>query len=309
MLSRIEQKLTSILGDDLATRTHLSVVEAPGPPTGVDAGSGAVLVAVSEMTPAPLFERDKFSFNGAQSRRILVVRFAARIEFFLRPEGNDTGELAAARQLLLDDMSLVSHGLGRETLANGKDFAVSDPDPGFRVLSFGLDTGGINRDLEGQFLTGFLRYRGDAEIWPPGVAQQEGEIRAIDTVMVPLPLEIAARNAVVRAGESASVRVRSLPPARVVTREPPATEALRLAVTVLSDAPPAERGVITSGSPGAETGFRIIAVTSPETAIAYQAPATGISRPRVEYVAIHLATPDAHRGVFLGSIAIRLEAA
>ena len=39
----------------------------------------------------------------------------------------------------------------------------------------------------------------------------------------------------------------------------------------------------------------------------YQAPAAPIARGRTEYVAIHLATPDGHRGIFIGSIAMRLE--
>jgi hypothetical protein len=112
---------------------------------------------------------------------------------------------------------------------------------------------------------------------------------------------------VVRAGETAVLKVRSLPTTRLITLEPRTDEPLRLAVTVLSDFPAAQRGTISGGTAGAETGFRIIDVAQPETTITYQAPGSGIDRTRIEYVAIHLATPDAHRGVFLGSTAIRLE--
>ncbi len=307
MLNRIETKLTSILGDDLVTRTHLSVITAPGPPSGIGSGRGAVLVSLAELTPAALFERGTIAFEGARSRRILPLQFAARIELFLRPAGNSATQTAAARNLLLEDLSLVSHALAREAVGSGKAFAVSDPDPGFKVLSFTLENGGINRDQEGQFLTGALRYRGGVEIWPPGALQPEGEIRAVDTTIAPLPLEISLQNSVVRAGETATLKVGSLPTTRLATLEPRTNQTLRLAVTVLSDSPPAQRGTITGGTAGVETGFRIINVTAPETTISYQAPGGGIDRTRIEYVAIHLATADGGRGVFLGSTAIRLE--
>jgi len=217
--------------------------------------------------------------------------------------------MTQARDLMLKDMSLVSHGLARTAVVNGKHFEGNDPDPGFRVLSFEFESGNLNRDPDGQLLTGGLRYRINAEIWPPGLVQEEGKIAIIDITTASLPMEIVARPAIVRADETASVLVRSLPATRVATLDPPGTQALKLAVAVMSDAPPAQRGSITGGTPGAETGFRIIEVTPPETTISYQAPATGISRTRIEYVAIHLATPDSHRGVFLGSTAIRLEPA
>lgn len=309
MLNRIEQKLAALLGDDLATRAHLSVVTPPGPPSGIDAGRGTVIVWVAETTLAALFERGTMAFEGNRSRRILPVRFTARIELFLRPAGNDTAQATAARNLLLEDLSLISHALARETVTNGKAFAVSDPDPGFKVLSFMLETGGINRDADGQFLTGALHYRGDAQIWPPGAQQQEGEIRALDTTIAPLPLEISLQNGVVRAGETAVLQVGALASTRLATLEPLTSQALQLAVTVLSDSPPAQRGTITGGAAGMQTGFRVIDVTDPQTTITYEAPASGIDRTRIEYVAIHLATPDAHRGVFLGSAAIRLEPA
>ena len=307
MLNRIEQKLTAILGDDLATRTHLSVLEAPGPPSTIPSGEGAVLVSLSETTSENQFEREIFTLSGSESRRVLPVQFAARIEFFIRPGGNSAAQTAAARNLLLEDLSLVSHGLARETMQNGKEFVLSDPDPGFRVSSFSMEGASIDRDQEGQFLTAALRYRGKAQIWPPGIVQQEGEIRAVASVLVALPVAIEVQHAVVRAGETATLKARSLPGTRLAGLAPPSSQILQLAVTVLSDAPPAQRGTISGGGPGAENGFRILPVTPPETTIIYQAPVAGIDRTRLEYVAIHLATPDAHRGVFLGSTAIRLE--
>lgn len=307
MLSQLERKLTSLVADGLSLRTHLSVLEAPGPPPALDAGSGAVLVSLSELTPATTFERGQFSFNGTQSRRILPVGFAARIELFLRPTDATPAGLASARETLLDDLALTTHRLAEESLTSGRAFAVADPDPGFRVNSFLLEGGGIQRDAEQENLSGVLRYRGSAEVWPPGEARPEGEILAVDSVIVALPLEIDARDAVVHAGQSATIRVRSLGGRRLMTRDPRETQPLQIAVTVLSDAPPAQRGSISDGSAGVETGFRIIDLTPPDTSVTYQAPASGISRTRIEYVAIHLATPERRRGVFLGSAAVRLE--
>jgi len=40
--------------------------------------------------------------------------------------------------------------------------------------------------------------------------------------------------------------------------------------------------------------------------IAYAAPPGTVTRPRTEYVAVHLATPDGGAGVFLGSTPIRI---
>ena len=307
MLSGIEGKLTSLVADALSTRTHLSALEAPGPAPALEAGKGAVLVSLAELTRAATFAPAQVAVDGARSRRVLPIEFGARVEFFLRPAQPDAAGLAAARELLLDDMALVSHGLGTQDVATGRAFASGGPDPGFHVTSFVLTTGGIARDLEAQHLSGALRYTGRGEIWPPGVTEPEGEIRSVDSVLVSLPLAIEARDAVARAGGSVTIRVRALGGRRQTSLQPPQAAPLRLAVTVVSDAPPAQRGAITGGVAGTETGFRVIELTPPETAIGYQAPATGISRTRLEYVAIHLATPTGQRGVFLGSAAVRLE--
>jgi hypothetical protein len=305
MLSQIESKLTALIADRLTERTHLTVVQAPRPTASPGAGDGVVVVSLTDVTAATRFEPTQLAVNGTQSRRVMPSQFGARIDFIMRPENGPAG--AGARELLLDDMSLVSHGLAGEDFATGRAFTVADPDPGFRVRALLLDTGTISNVSDAGNLTGVLHYRGNGEIWPPGVTQQEGEIRAIQSTIVSLPLEIVARDLVVRAGQLATIRVRSLHGQRLLERDPRRTEPLRLALTVLSDAPPAQRGSITGGEPGTETGFVVVEATPPETSIQYQAPASGISRSRLEYIAIHLAAPDRQRGVFLGSAAVRLE--
>jgi len=79
-----------------------------------------------------------------------------------------------------------------------------------------------------------------------------------------------------------------------------------LAVQVLADVPPAERGRITSGADAAAADVRVQEITQPDTVLIYQAPDGPIDRPRLEYVAVHLATTENLPGVFLGSTPIRL---
>jgi hypothetical protein len=310
MLSQIEQKLTSLIADRLVERTHLSVIEAPGPVPALQAGKGAVLVSLAEVSPESTFERARFKINGTQSRRILPIAFAAEVELFMQPAGATDAERANARETLLDDMALTCHRLAQDDLLDGSAFAVADPDPGFKVRAFLLENAAIRRDENPNGLSAVARYRGSGEIWPPGVVQPAGEIRAIDTLIVPLPMQIDARDATARPGQSVAIHVRSLGGNRLMVREPRQTQPLQIAVTVLSDAPPAHRGSITGGTLGVETGFRIIDLTPPDTRVPYQAPvAASVTRTRMEYVAIHLAAPDRKRGVFLGSAAIRLEPA
>jgi len=309
MLAGIEQKLTSLIADGLVARAHLSVLQAPGPVPALGTGKGAVLISLADVAASGSFERGRVAFNGTQSRRILPIEFTADVAFFMRPADATANARAGARETMLDDMALTFHQLAQDTVGNGAAFTVADPDPGFKVLSFLLEKAEIQRDGGPDALSGTLHYRGNAQIWPPGVVQNEGQIRAVDTVIVPLPLDISAKETVVQVGQRATILVRSLGGQRLMAADPRQTQRLQIAVTVLSDAAPAQRGSISSGVAGAETGFRIIDLTPPETAIAYEAPVANVTRPRTEYVAIHLASPDRTRGVFLGSAAVRLEPA
>jgi hypothetical protein len=85
-----------------------------------------------------------------------------------------------------------------------------------------------------------------------------------------------------------------------------ATASMRLAVTVLGDLPPEERGKVASGTAAPDAAFRLHTVGDAPVEIAYVAPPGAVTRPRTEYVAVHLATPDGAAGVFLGSTPIRI---
>src|SRR5262245_42939092 len=306
MLGAIERKLTSLIGDGLAARTHLSVVTAPGSSAVVAAAHGRLTVSVAEAAPREAFERgfvtDLKSAGGPASRRVLPLAFRARLDFRHQPAGNSDAELSAARSLLLDDLALAAHLLSAEAVRSGKSFVNGAADPGYRVLSFELDKAIVDRDVTNQSLTAAIEYLGTAEIWPPGVAQAEGAMAAVGPLAAPLPIELHPLKQEVVQGGTARIAVRGVP-ATTKTRGP-----LQLAVRVVSDLPPAQRGHIANGEAGAEPGLQLVAVAAPETVIDYAAPAGDPGATRLEFVAVHLATPDKRKGAFLGSAAIQLMA-
>jgi hypothetical protein len=309
MLHELERKLTALVSEQLVVRPHLQVREAPGPTPQLDPGRGAVLVGLMDVLPEAAFEREQFGLIGSQgarrSRRFLPLRFTARLQFFLRPTPAASG-LTEARATLLEDLSLTAHALGDESVRSGKAFAAAVPDAGFQVLTFELDKGAVEPELVQQTLAGELRYRGRADIWPPGVSREEGEVRAVDLVLTPLPLRIEMDDPAVRVGGTTRIRVQLEQSSRLVNPETGQRGALRLALAVVSDLPPGQRGAITGGDPGMETGVRLLPVTLPETVVTYTAPAGNPGAARIEFVAIHLATPEGKKGIFLGSAAVRL---
>jgi hypothetical protein len=303
MLAAIESKLAGLVGDGLAARPHLSVQVAPGGSEPASDGKGIVIVSVSGVLPRESFERGFHSaVSASASRRVLPVNFQARLDFHQRPAGPKDSDLFAARSLLLDDVSLTAHLLAAEDVRTGKAFAGAAPDPGYRVLSFALDNAVLDRDLTTQSLTAAIVYRGDAEIWPPGVTQPESAIVAPELVLAAQPIAIRPPAQPVRQGETAELRVGSLPPT-TSTRGP-----LQLAVRVVSDLPLNQRGTIVNGIAGAETGLRILPAGPGETVIQYAAPAGNPGAVREETIEIYLATPEQQRSVLLGAAAVRIEA-
>jgi hypothetical protein len=310
MLSGLEGKLTAIVGDGLSTRTHLTVLQAPNAVDNLAAGKGAVRISISDLLPQSIFERDHFTFTGSagaqSSRRILPLQITANIDFQLKPASVTPGGLASGRTLLLDDMALVGHLLETEVVHSGGIFKTAGADSGFQVRSFDLGKGTISNELVDGLLRGSLSYQGMVEIWPPGLSTPEGEMKAIERVIAPLPINVSAAKASVRVGEVANIHIGSIKGNRLLDLPGGNREALKLSIRVVSDLPPAARGQITSGEPGAETGSQIVATTEPETVIIYKAPTGNIGSTQLEFVAVHLATPEKKSGLFLGSAAVRL---
>jgi hypothetical protein len=130
-------------------------------------------------------------------------------------------------------------------------------------------------------------------------------MESVAPLLEALPLTIVPDDPVVSVGGSTTVRIRTVS-GRRVTAGGGAAESPRLALLVVSDLPPAERGAIASGTAGTEAGVRIVAASDPEVSVAYQAPTGDVGTTRSEQVAVHLARPDGTRGIFLGSAAIVL---
>jgi len=310
MLADIEKKLTAILGDGLVARTHVQVVEAAGRAAPA-AGKEVVTVSLPSMSSEAGFDREQARIspvNGgsASVQRILPLRFVAQIDFVIRPQDANITSINAARALLLDDVSLSAHLLAGEPVNDGRAFQTAAPDPGFEVLSFAFSTGTVSDILDGT-ISAQLLYSGVAGIWPVGVSQSQGTIVAVDPTLIALPIQTATDLPSVVAGTGTNVRIRSVNGQRLSNASTQARSPLQLAVTVVSDLPMGQRGTITSGNPGAETGLRIVTTADPETVVNYQAPAVNnLGNTRVEFIAIHIATPDGHSGVFLGSAAVAL---
>jgi len=309
MLNELEAKLTAVVADAVATRDGLSVEGSTNPPAPA-AGTGVVQVGLTDVSMATGFEpgqRAVFGGNGATaSRRVVPLRFGVSLDFARRPAESTESATAAARRLLLEDISLIGHALTAATVRAGTAFIPATADPGFEVRSFELVTATMPGRPDGGLVRGVLVGGGQAVIWPPGSASAEGEILAVDGLVAALPVGVTVHPSVVTAGGSATVRIRGVGGARLLDPTTGQRAPARLAVGVLSDLTPAQRGTITSGEPAIRAGFRIVPVQEPETVVAYQAPSGDLGATRTEQVAVHLATGDGATGLPLGVVVVAL---
>lgn len=310
MLHELERKLTAVVGEALAARPQVDVVQATGEAPAPPVGRGRVAVGLSALTAAPAFAsgllRDAAppAAGAGESPRVVPVAFEASLLFGRRAAAATPAALGEARTLLLEDASIVAHALGADGVSTGTAFVSAAPDPGFEVRAFGLAAGALALVREDQTLRASLTYAGHGVVWPPAVAGPADTIVQVEPLTEPLPLAIEADDRVVVAGGSTTIRVRSGAATRG-PRAPAQRTAPRFAVAVVSDLPPADRGAIATGEPGQETGLRLVPVAA-ETAIAYQAPVGDLGATRSELVAVHLARADGTKGILLGSIAIGL---
>jgi hypothetical protein len=310
MLAAIERKLAAIVADGLAGRPHLDVVVVRGGATDPPVGRGRLEVGLIGTDAMAAFEVDSFGVVGAgplPRRRLLPVSFTAKLNFLHTPVAVDAATLADARALQLDDLALTAHLLAASDVRSGQAFAAAADDAGYRVRCFGVGASVLVQDSARTALTASLTCNGEAEIWPPGSATSaESSIRRVERISEVLPVRIEVDRRAVPIGGTTTVRLRAIEGQRLVNPDTGATAPLQLAVSVLSDLPPAQRGSIQSGQPGAETGVRIVPSAGAETVITYQAPGGNVGSVRTEYVVFHLATPDNQRGIFVGSAAISL---
>jgi len=306
MLSRIEKQVTARIGDTLAARQHLGVFTAPGPAAAIEAGKGRIVIALESVTADKVFPRDEVSVlqkTPPIMRRVLPLHFTLVIRLRVRPNG----DIDAARTLLLDDVALTMHALSAAGRHDGTGFKPQG-DGGFDVLTFALADGKVLPDLVDGHLSAELRYAGSAEIWPPVPATAGDAVIGIDLHIAAQKIEITATPArVVTEGKSRIV-VGSLDPRRLMKNDG-SIGPLKIAVRVVSDLPPAQRGKITNGVAGAETGVRLVEVDAEtrQAVIDYVAPKAPLGGVGVEFVAVHYARPDDDTaGALLGSAAIAL---
>jgi len=305
VLGALESRLTAKVADALNGR-GATIVSAPLPINAPDAGQRSIRVSIDAVVAAPNFEAERTMFSGdapaLRGRRVVHLSFTARVRATAQPSALQAQPVSEARRLVLEDLSLVLHALDGTTFRAGTDLDAAG-DPGYDVLAFGLVGGSARPDLQDGAVVGELEYRGTVRVWPPGVSDAATPIRAVETVVETLPVEIRAAQAVVRAGEQTVVRVKVLSRTRGTGA---ARVPMRLAVTVLGDVPPADRGTVLAGAPSTLPGFSVFDVDRGMAAITYAAPAPGFTRARTEHVAVHVATPEGNPGLLLGSAAIRL---
>jgi hypothetical protein len=311
VLDQLERKLTAVVADAVAARPHLSVEQGAGAPAPPAAGKGILRVGLADLAPEAGFAREELAVDrggsaGAErAKRVLPLGFRARIGFVQRPESAAVADVRAARDLLLADLARVAFALAAGPVRSGQAFATAGGDPGFAVSGFALRDGGV-ADVSADDPSGRLEYAGRATVWPPEVAAGGDAIVGVDAVLAALPLRFVLGAPVIAVGATTTVQVLGAAGRRLMDTDPLTFAPLQLALTVLSDLPPAERGAITSGAPGARTGLRIVGAAEAAAGVTYAAPAGDLGSVHTEYVAVHLATPEADAGVFVGSVAVGL---
>jgi hypothetical protein len=311
MLSQFEQKVTAVVADAIPARPGLRVFAAPGPPDALANGSARVVVALRELTPAATFARDDIAASRTKPitlRRVMPLRFALDVRLRVRPDGTTAQALTDARATLLDDVSRAIHALHDDLLRGGQNFDVEGDDPGFSVTSFVLAAANVQPELVGELVAADLRYVGNAEIWPPNVTEPGDEIADVDVIAAAQPLRITAGPSRLAAGGTSTIRIQSIHGTTFQKERDPRLP-LQLAVHVVSDLPPADRGTIANGTPGA-AGLQLVTVNVKQgvATIDYVAPQS-VSRSLAEMVVVHFALPDKTAGVLLGSVTITVEKA
>lgn len=309
MLDALESRLAALIGDVLAARTHLGVVAGPPGDDAPAAGVGEVAVRIDSVAPSAQFAEGFSEQIGAplQERRVLPLDTVAVASFILSPSGSSLNpDRAGARTRMLTDLSLVMHAMAETRYVDGRAFVPAAPDPGFAVRAFRLISGGILPEENDGRVRAELRWQLRADIWPAGVTQALGLIDAVDVFVAAAPLRLTAERMHLRTGESTALTISGLPADRLAAVDAGTREPARLALRVESTLPPADRGRITTGTDGAETGVRLVDAADSTFAATYAAPTGALGTTRAETIAVHVATDAGARGLYLGGLTIGL---
>jgi hypothetical protein len=314
VLSEFETRLVARVAELVAARAGLSVAQAGGAPPALPSGEGRVLIGVADVAPdstrgfAPGDRRPEAEFPPAVRIRVVPVRATVTLAFRRRGASASDADLRAARRTLLEDVTLVLHGLDAETTRTGANLGGAGPDPGFAVGEFVLSDVTVSAAPTGDEQTATASYLARLLVWPPGETAEVGIVSAVDALLEAQPLQITVDPPVLAAGGTATVRIRGVAGSRLSDVDTGVREPVRLAVGIRSDLPPADRGTVTGGTAGAVAGFRIVPVTGAETVVSYAAPAGPLGTVRGEEVVVHLAVIGDQVGVRLGSVSVGLRA-
>lgn len=309
MLDQLENRITALLGDRLAARTHLAVSAGGGTADGLSAGAGSVAVRLEEVSRTTFFAPRDMRLDAGTTRRVLPVQARLTVDFALRPaEPPGNPDIATARSLLLADVSVLLHAFGAAEIVDGRAFAPAAPDPGYFVHEVELQSAAIAPQMTGTLLRASLGWNVQVDIWPVGLTEDLGTIDAVDVFIGATPLRLTALRQRLRVGETTELRITGLPVERLVAVDAATRAPALLALRVESDLPQAERGRIASGTEGTEAGVRLIAAADGAWVAQYAAPTGALGTTRSETIAVHIATPEGGRGLFLGGLTVGLSA-
>ena len=313
MLDGLETKLVAAVADAVTGRANLDVVQSAGPGDDPTAGRTVARIGVDSVAPERGFDRDVIEVTGPStapvSRRVLPVQFVAAAHFAARPTDGGAPARTAARTQLVGDVSAVAHAVAGPTFVAGSAFDV-EGDPGFTVRSFALADGDLDPDPvvgdDPALLRAVLHWDGRAIVWPTSPPGPEGVMLGVDVALNATPLVLSAAVPVVTRGGDTVVSIGGIGGRRLTDVDPPTREPLALAISVTSDLPPADRGRIDGGAAGTEPGVRIVPIDDAVTTVTYRAPTASLGTVGVELVAVHYATREGGRGVFIDALPIRL---
>jgi hypothetical protein len=298
VIGRLENKLAALVSDATRLGVGIGSLEPPA------VGQQSLAAAITSIDATPGFVPNETAAVGGaappRSRRVLPVQFEATIEVRSRPASADAPARGAARSELAGLVSAIAYRFADPDMQSGKDFHTAEPDPGFRVLSFGLVSAAVPSGLADGSFSGQVLARGRALLWPPGAGDKDDVIDSIERVLVPLPVAMRVPEHGLLPGAAAEIVVEL----GAFERGAPHPA---LVIETLADVPLDQRGTIAAAADGPLPGLFIVPATFPETTIRYEAP-LGYPGPagRAESLAIHLATPQGGKGLPLGSATIRL---
>src|SRR5262249_50893998 len=151
------------------------------------AGSGRVRVGVATARPdtgAAFAPATVVSLSqGGQQARAARLAVEVRASFARRATQVQADALLAARSALLDDVTLVVHGLDTALIHGGTGLDSAEPDPGFRIVGLDLADVTVAPEPTDDTQTATVRYTGRVMVWPGGAGETPGRIVATEPLL------------------------------------------------------------------------------------------------------------------------------